>query len=142
MFHQIPCDQLDAFRCADQSLQRGPFAAQALFVALFLLGLGDLLEFHIQVWLFRFIQLDPCQPALVVDGHRGAIFHSPQDVVAVDVVAEDSRRAAVVLLNGGAGKADEGGIWKGVVHVAGKAVDKVILAAVGLVGDHHDVAPL
>ena len=41
-----------------------------------------------------------------------------------------------------AGEADERGIRQGVAHVAGEAVDEVVLAAVRLVGDHDDVAPV
>jgi hypothetical protein len=39
-------------------------------------------------------------------------------------------------------EADERGARQGVAPVAGKSVDKVVLAAVGLVGDNHDVSPV
>jgi hypothetical protein len=42
----------------------------------------------------------------------------------------------------GAGEAHEAGLRQGVAHVAGEAVDEVVLAAVGLVGDDDDVAPV
>ncbi len=83
-----------------------------------------------------------CQARLVVDRHRGAVLDGPLDVVDVDVVAEDRARVAVGQLDGRAGEADEGGVGQRVAHVAGEAVDEVVLAAVGLVGDDHDVAPL
>ena len=46
------------------------------------------------------------------------------------------------MLDGRAGEADKGGVGEGVAHVAGEAVDEVVLAAVGLVGDDDDVAPI
>ena len=45
-------------------------------------------------------------------------------------------------LDGRAGEADERGVGQGVAHVAGEAVYEVVLAAVGLVGDDDDVAPV
>jgi hypothetical protein len=36
----------------------------------------------------------------------------------------------------------EAGLRQGVAHVAGEAVDEVVLAAIGLVGDDDDVAPV
>jgi Ca2+-binding RTX toxin-like protein len=39
------------------------------------------------------------------------------------------------FLDGGAGETDEGGVRQGVAHVAGEAVDEVVLAAVCFVGD-------
>ena len=40
------------------------------------------------------------------------------------------------------GEPDERGVGQRVPHVAGVAVDEIVLAAVRLVGDHHDVAPV
>ena len=77
-----------------------------------------------------------------MDGHRGAVLHGTLDVVDADVVAKDGPGVGVFQFYGGAGEADEGGVGQGVTHVAGEAVDEVVLAAVGLVGDDHDVAPL
>ncbi len=74
--------------------------------------------------------------------HRGAVLHRLLDVVDADVVAEDGAGVAVGQLDGRAGEGDEGGVGQGVAHVAGEAVDEVVLAAVRLVGDHHDVAPV
>jgi hypothetical protein len=82
------------------------------------------------------------QPALVVDGHRGAVLHRALDVVDADVVAEDRAGVGVGQLDGRAGEADERGVGQRVAHVAREAVDEVVLAAVRLVGDHHDVAPV
>ena len=46
------------------------------------------------------------------------------------------------MLDGRAREADKGCIGQRVAHVAGEAVDEVVLAAVGLVGDDDDVASL
>ena len=42
----------------------------------------------------------------------------------------------------GAGEADKRGVGQSVPHVPGEPVYEVILAAVGFVGDDHDVAPV
>ena len=64
------------------------------------------------------------------------------DVVDADVVAEDRPRVGVGLLDGRAGEADERGVGQRVAHVPGEAVDEVVLAAVGFVGDDDDVPPV
>ena len=64
------------------------------------------------------------------------------DVVDADVVAEHRARVGVLQLDRRAGEADERGVRQRVAHVAREAVDEVVLAAVRLVGDHHDVAAL
>ena len=87
-------------------------------------------------------QLDLGEPALVVDGHRGAVLDGALDVVDADVVAEDGARVLVGELDRRAGEADERGVRQRVAHVPGEAVDEVVLAAVRLVGDDDDVAPV
>ena len=82
------------------------------------------------------------EAALVVDAYGGAVLHRPLDVVDADVVPEDGARVRVLQLDGRAREADEGGVRQGVAHVAGEAVDELVLAAVGLVGDDDDVAPV
>jgi hypothetical protein len=62
------------------------------------------------------------------------------NVVDADAVAEDRPRVRVRLLDRRAGEAHEARLRQGVAHVAGEAVDEVVLAAVGLVGDDDDVA--
>ena len=66
----------------------------------------------------------------------------PLDVVDADVVAEHRAGVGVGLLDGRAGEADERGVRQRIAHVAGEAVDEVVLAAVRLVGDDDDVAPV
>jgi hypothetical protein len=76
---------------------------------------------------------------LVVDGDSRSVFYSALDIVDADVVTEDGPGVLIREFDGGAGETDEGGVRKGIAHVAGKTVDEVILAAVGLIGDDHDV---
>ncbi len=76
----------------------------------------------------------------VVDRHGRPVLDGPLDVVHADVVAEHGAGAGVGELDGRPGEADERRVGQRVPHVAGVAVDEVVLAAVRLVGDHHDVA--
>ena len=63
-------------------------------------------------------------------------------VVDADVVAEHGPGVGVLKLDGRPREADERGVGQRVPHVAGVPVDEVVLAAVRLVGDDHDVPPL
>jgi hypothetical protein len=58
------------------------------------------------------------------------------------VVAEHRARVAILALQGSTREPGEGGLGQGTAHVASEAVDEVVLAAMGLVGDDHDVAAL
>ena len=136
---QIVGDQLDAVLGADDGLQLRPFGLE-LLLALDLFPFGGLVEIEVEVRDDRRAQLQLGQAALVVDRHRGAVLDRPLDVVDADVVAEDGARAGVGRLDGRAGEADEGGVGERVVHEARVAVDEVVLAAMGFVGDDHDVA--
>ena len=73
------------------------------------------------------------EPALVEDGYRRPVLHRLLDGVGVDVGAEGAERAPVLLVDGGAGKAEEAGVRERLAHVRGEAP---VLRAVGLV--HHD----
>ena len=126
---------------ADHGLELGPAGLEPLG-PLGLLALGDLLELVVDGGPGRLVDPQLGQAALVVDGHGGPVGHGGLDVVDADVVAEHGPGVGVLQLDGGAGEADEGGVGQGVSHVAGEAVDEVVLASVGLVGDHHDVAAL
>ena len=81
------------------------------------------------------------EAAFVVDRHRRPVLDGTLDVVDADVVAEDGAGVGVLEFDRRAGEADKGGVGQRVAHVAGETVDEVVLAAVGLVGDNHDVAP-
>ena len=134
-------DLLDALLRADDGLQLRPPGLE-LLLALYLLALGGLLEVRINARPLALVQRELGQTALVVDGHRGPVLHGSLDVVDADVLAEHGPRVGVFKLDGRSGEADERGVGQRVAHVAGEAVDKVVLAAVGLVSDDHDVAPV
>ena len=113
-----------------------------LLLALDLLAFGGLLELGVDLRPLGLLQLQLGEPALVVDRHGRAVDDRALDVVDADVVAEDGARVGVGLLDRRAGEADERGVRQRVAHVPGEAVDEVVLAAVRLVGDDDDVAPV
>jgi hypothetical protein len=81
----------------------------------------------------------------VVDADGGLVVHGPFEVVDIDVVlacAEDLPGVGVGLGERCAGERDEGGVRQGVAQVAGVAVEAVVVAAVRLVDDDQDVAPV
>ena len=139
--HDVLGDLLDALLRADDGLQLRPPGLE-LLLALDLLALGGFLEVGIDARPKALVQLQLGQAALVVDRHRGPVLHRAPDVVDADVVPEHGPRVGVVQLDGRSREADERGVGQRVAHVAGEPVDEVVLAAVGLVGDDHDVVPL
>ena len=64
------------------------------------------------------------------------------NVVDANVIAEHSPRVGVGLFDRRSGKADEGGIRQRVTHMPRETVDKIVLAAVGLIRNDDNVAPL
>ena len=134
-------DLPDALLGADHRLQLRPLGLE-LLLSLDLLALGGLLKIRIDAGPLVLVQRQPGQTALVIDRHRGAVLNRALDVVDADVVAEHGARVGVLLFDGRSREADERGVGQRVAHVAGEAVDEVVLAAVGLVGDDHDVAPI
>ena len=136
---QVASDQLQPLLGPGYGLQLRPARLQPLLAGDFL-ALRDLLELGVDLGPLVFVQRELRQAALVVDRHRGPVFHRALDVVDADVVAEDVARVAVGLLDGRAREADERCAGQGVAHVGGESVDEVVLAAVSLVGDDHDVA--
>ena len=126
---------------ADDRFELSPFGRQ-FFFALDLLALGKLLEFRIYPRPLRGLQFELGEPAFVIDRHRRTVGDRTLDIVNADVVAKDGARIRVGLLNRRAGKANEGGVWQRVAHVPRKTVDEIVLAAMGLVGDHDDIASL
>ena len=85
-------------------------------------------------------EFDFGKAAFVINRHGRAIRYGLADVVNINVIAKDRFGVAVGCFDGRAGKADEGRFGQGVAHVAGKTVNEIVLAAVGLVGDDDDVA--
>ncbi len=141
MRHQVGGHQRHAALRAHQRLQLRPAALQLLHL-LDLLAFGCLLEVPVHLGAFGLVEQQLRQAVLVVDGHRRAVDHRLPDVVDADVVAEDRPRIGVGARDGRAGEADERGVGQRVARVPGEAVDEVVLAALRLVGDHHDVTPL
>ena len=150
MLHEVLGDQGEALVGADQRLDARPFALEPFLLGLGLV-LGEVGDLGVDLGLLVLVEFDPRQPALVVDRHGRAILDRAADVVDVDVVAEHGRRVHVVLLDGRAGEADEGGVGQAVAQIFGEAVGNVaglaldlrleaVLAAMRLVGDHDHVA--
>ena len=138
MVNQVFRNERDSFFRADHRFKSSPLGAQLLLVGLFL-PLGDLFKLRVDCRLFLFPQIDLCQSSFVKDGNSSAVLECPQDVVFIDVVAEDRRRAAVVTFDGRTRKPNEGRIRQSVVHVARESVDEVILTAVRFIGNDHDI---
>ena len=138
MRDDIPGDEPEPGRGAHDGLELRPLRLQ-LLLALGFLALGDLLETGIDPGQLGLVQRQLRQPALEIDRHGRPVLDGPFDVVDADVVAEHRPRVGVLELNRRAGEADERGVGQRVPHVAGIAVDEVVLAAVRLVGDHDDV---
>ena len=88
-------------------------------------GLADDLEFR--------------QPALVEDRDRRLVLDGLLDGVGVDVGAEGAERAAVLLVDRGAGESEETGVRQRLPHVGGEAL---VLGPVGFVHHHEDVGGL
>ena len=79
------------------------------------------------------------EPALVEDRHRRPVPDRLFDGVGVDVGTEGPQRAAVLLVDGGAGEAEEAGVGQRPAHVRGEAP---VLRAVGFVHQDEDVGRL
>ena len=140
MLHQILGDEADAFLRADDGLQCRPLGLE-LFLVLQFLAFGRLLEIRVNLRPFLRLQLQFGQAAFVVNRHRRLVLNRALDVVNADVIAEHRPRVGIGLFNGRAGEADERGVRQRIAHVPGKAVNEIVLAAVRLVRDDHDVPP-
>ena len=141
VFHKVAGNELDPILRPDHGFELRPAALELLF-ALDLFAFGCFLKLGVDVRPLGLFQFQLGEPAFVVDGYGGAISYRPLDVVNADVVAEHRACVGVGLLDGGAGEADERGVWQCVAHVPREAVDEVVLAAVRLVGNDDDVTPL
>ena len=116
---------------ADQGFARRPFAFEFLFIR-FLFRLGDPLELGIDSLKPGLAQFDSRQAAFVIDAHRRAVLNGARDIVDVDIIAENGGGIFIMAFDGGAGETDKRGMGQGVVEVTGKAVDEIVLTAVGL----------
>ena len=136
---QVLGHELDPLLGPDQRLQACPLALELLLLVQ-LLALGDLLEVLVELRPLGLVEFDLGQPAFIVDPDGGPILDGPLDIVDVDVVAEDGLGVLVGQLDGRACEANERSVGQGISHVAGKAVDEVVLTPMGLVGHDNDVA--
>jgi hypothetical protein len=109
VLHQVRGHPVEPLLGPDQGLDGGPFALQALLLAVGLV-LGEVGNLRVDDQLGGVRQLDAGEAALVVDRHRRAVRDRAADVVDVDIVAEHGRGVHVVLLDRRAGEADEGGV--------------------------------
>jgi hypothetical protein len=141
VFHEVASDELQALLSPNHGLELRPLALE-LLSSLDLFTFGGLFKLGVNLRPLGFQQFKLRQPALVVDGHCRAIEDRALNVVNADVVAEHGARVCVRLLDRRACEADERRMWERVAHMPREAVDEVILAAVRLVGDDDDVAPL
>ena len=139
--HDVLGDLLHPLLRADDRLELRPLGLE-LLPALHLFALGGFLELRVYVRPLALFQGQLGKTALVVDGHRGPVLDGTLNVVDADVVSKHGARVGVLKLDGRPREADKGGVGQGVPHVTGVAVDEVVLAAVGLVGDDDDVAPI
>lgn len=114
--HQVRRQAGDPRLGADQFFQRGPFRLQPGLDTLFLV-LSELVDLVVDLGEHRLVQLQLGQPALVVDGHRRAIFLRLLHVVDVDVIAEHRAGVAVRTAHRGAGEGDEGRVGQRVAQV-------------------------
>ena len=82
------------------------------------------------------------QPRREVHRHCRPVLDGAGEVVDVDIVAEHLARVPVGERDRGAGEGDQCGVRKSVLEMPRVAVEVVVVAAVRLVDDHDDVAPV
>ena len=136
---EVTRDQLDSILRSHHRFKLRPLRLE-LFLPLDLFPFSRLFKIGVDLRPLGRLQLQRGKPALVVDGNCGFIHDRPLDVVDTDVVAEDGSCIGIGLFDGCAGESDERGVRQRVTHMAGEAVDEVILAPVGFVRDHDNVA--
>ena len=103
---------------------------------------GRVLKIRVNFRFFRRLQFQLGEPAFVENRHGRLVLDGALDVVNGNVIAKHCPRVGVGLFNRRAGEADEGGVRQRVAHVPGEAVNEIVLAAVRLVGNDDDVAPV
>ena len=91
---------------------------------------------------FVFIQFNSGETTLVVNRNGGTVLNRALYIVDADVISKNGAGVAISRLNRCAGKADKRGVGERVSHVTGKSTDKVVLAAMRLVRNNHNVPPI
>ena len=137
MLDNISGHGLQPVVASDQVVLAGELPLQLLLLLLVQFRLLEQL-FHVFVQLLVG-ELQLRDPVLVVEGHRGPVFHGLTEVIDAHVVAEDLASLLLAHDERGAGEGEEGGPGQGRAHVERQGV---VLAAVGLVGDDDDILPL
>src|SRR5690606_21647277 len=135
----VACDDGEPLLGADHGFELRPLGLE-LLLAVDLFALGRLLELRIDLRPLGLIEPELRESALVIDGHGGAVLHGALDVVHADVFAEYRPGVGVRQLDRRAREANERGVRQGVAHVSRKAIDEVVLAAMGFVSNHDDVS--
>src|ERR1022692_395314 len=139
MVNQVFGHEFNTVVGADHRFKASPFGLEFLLFLDFL-AFGGFLEVWIDLGSFLSLQLQLGQAAFIVDTDRDLVFHGALNVINVDVVAKYRRSAAIAAFDGSSRKADERCIGQRVTHVLREAINKVVLAAMGFVGNHHNVA--
>ena len=139
MIDDVLGDEGNALGRADHGFHTRPFAFQ-FFLSGNVFFFGDFLEVGIDFGAFFFLKFNFGEAAFIEDANGGAVLDGALDVVHVDVVAKDGGSAAIADFERRGGKADERGIRQGIAHMAGEAINEIVLAAVGFVGDDNDIA--
>ncbi|MPM20261.1 hypothetical protein SDC9_66690 [bioreactor metagenome] len=117
-----------------------PFGKASLSIGQFII-FGDFFDALIHFLLICCRKFNLGQPALIIDAHGRAVFHGLLDVIDIDIIAKNRLSVAVLFFNRCAGETNKRSIGQGIAHVPGKAIDEIILAAVGFIRDYHYVAP-
>jgi hypothetical protein len=100
------------------------------------------LEVRVNLRAFLRLQLNLCQPRLVIDRHGGFVFLGLENVINVDVISEHRLCVLVAAFNRRACETNKRCLWQSIAHVFGKAINEIVLAAVRLICNDNDVAPV
>ena len=137
MRHHVLGHRLQPVVAGDQVVLAGELPLQFLLLRLVQFRLFQQ-ALHVLVEVFV-DQLQFGDAVLVVERHRRAVGHRLLEIVDADVIAEDLPGLLLAHDQRRAGKGQESGVGQGRAHIQRQ---RVVLAAVRLVGDDDDVAPL
>ena len=109
VLHDVGGDQGEALGAAHHGFELCPLALE-LFAGGEFFPFGNIFKVGVDVGPLVGVEVDFGQAGFVVDLDGGPVFNGALDVVDVDVVAKDLLSVFVGGFDGGAGKADEGGV--------------------------------
>ena len=124
-----------------QCLKLSPFGLEFL-LAYDLLPFGHFLKFRVNAGPFVLIQLNFGETSLIGNRNGGTVLNRTLYIVDADVISKNGAGVAVGLLNRCTCKTDKRGVGQRVARMPGKPVDKIVLAAMRLVCDNHNVPPV